>query len=562
MLLDRNLLLSDRRGSWLSLVTVAWSLTWLGGLFPATAGAQVPARIESLVKAGAAEGMRLPNFRAYQASVQEFYVASGYAPAWVQQGALSAQGAAMIQLFGDAWKKGLDPDDYDAAQWAARRESLRSANADVGLIDVQLTVSAMRYISDLHVGRINPEHVGFQLSTAEKRYDLAQYLRGQVLPAADVPAMLDGLEPPFGGYRRTEQALARYVDLARRDDGQKLPVPERPIDPGAPYPGMSQLVARLQLVGDLPADASAATQPSVYGGAVVDGVRRFQRRHGLDADGRLGPATVRQLNVPLSDRVHQLQLALERWRWLPSSFSAPPIIVNLPDFRLRALNADNSVGLEMRVVVGKAMNTQTPIFTRDMTYVVFRPYWVVPPGIMRRSIIPSIQKDRDYIAKNRYQVITGNGTIVTTGTISDDVLAQLRAGKLMVRQLPGPKNALGLVKLMFPNEHSVYLHSTPSTVHFAKSRRDFSSGCIRVEEPAELATWVLRNNDGWTLDRVQQAMETGRDDVTVRLARKVPVFIIYGTAIAYPNDEVHFYDDLYGHDQRLTKALAAAHSAT
>jgi L,D-transpeptidase YcbB len=554
---------SDRRGprKW-SGAFVGSLVVWAAGLAPLSAAGQPASRIESLVKAGAVEDMRSGNFRAYQASVQEFYAPVGYAPAWVQKGGVSPQGAAMIQQFENAWKKGLDPEDYDASRWAARVQSIQRSGGDVGQFDVQLTVSAMRYISDLHVGRVNPQHVGFHLSTAQKKYDLAQFLRDRILPAPDVSAVLDAIEPPFGAYRRTEDSLIRYVDLARRDDGGKLPVPNRPVEPGQPYSGLGQLVARLTLVGDLPSDVGPPSSDQAYGGAVVDGVKSFQRRHGLDADGRLGPTTVRELNVPLSDRVHQLQLALERWRWLPSTFDAPPIIVNLPDFRLRALNADNTIAMDMRVIIGNAMNTQSPIFTGDMTYVVFRPYWVVPPGIMRRSIIPSIQKDRNYIANNRYEVVTASGTVVTSGPISDDVLAQLRAGKLMVRQKPGPKNALGLVKLMFPNQHSVYLHSTPTAALFAKSRRDFSSGCIRVEEPAKLTTWVLRNNDGWTLERVQQAMDSGRDDVTVRLAQKVPVFILYGTAIAYADGEVHFYDDLYGHDARLSKALAATRSAT
>jgi murein L,D-transpeptidase YcbB/YkuD len=311
----------------------------------------------------------------------------------------------------------------------------------------------------------------------------------------------------------------------------------------------------------LPPEAPGEATPATYSGPVVEAVKRFQRRHGLKGDGRLGASTLKEMNVPLADRVHQLQLALERWRWLPSEFDAPPIVVNIPDFHLRALNADNTVGMDMRVVVGKAM-TDTPIFSRDMTYVVFRPYWTVPPGIMRRSIIPSIRKNRDYIAANRYEVTTRDGTLVTSGPISDDVLAQLQAGKLSVRQKPGPKNALGLVKLMFPNEYHVYLHSTPTTEHFALERRAFSSGCIRVEKPAELAAWVLRSDPGWPLERVQQAMQSGPDNVTVRLKQSIPVFIVYATALAYPDDEVHFYTDLYGHDAKLSEVLAKRHQGT
>jgi murein L,D-transpeptidase YcbB/YkuD len=265
---------------------------------------------------------------------------------------------------------------------------------------------------------------------------------------------------------------------------------------------------------------------------------------------------LKQLNVPLSDRIRQLQLALERWRWLPSDFSAPPIIVNIPDFRLRALDENNKVALEMRVVVGKSLRTQTPVFSRDMTYVVLRPYWNVPPSILRGEIVRAIERDRDYIPKKRYEVTTNNGEVVASGTISDDVLAQLKAGRLAVRQKPGPTNALGLVKLMFPNEFNVYLHSTPASELFSRTRRDFSHGCIRVEKPAELTAWALRNNAGWTVERVRQSMENGQDNVTISLNRQVPVYIVYASALAYENDEVHFYDDIYGHDLKLAQTLA------
>jgi len=535
---------------------VGWSLVVAAAIaLPCPAIAQIPARIESLVSAGTLADMRLRDFREYQKSVREFYAAGAYAPAWVQGGAVSDQALAMIQVLQNAWKKGLEPEDYDASRWDGRRQAMQHGGGDPGAFDVALTVSAMRYSSDLHIGRVNPRHVRFDLPVKDRKYDLAEFLRNQILPAADPAAELARLEPPFSGYQRTEAALVRYVELARNDDGEKLPVPAKPLEPGQPYAGLPRLARLLQLVGDLPSAPAGAGSPQVYDPALVGAVKRFQRRHGLDEDGRLGPATVKELNVPLAHRVHQLQLALERWRWLPGEFSSPPIIVNIPDFRLRVLDASRNVVMDMRVVVGKAMTTETPVFYRDMTYVVFRPYWNVPPGIMRRQIIPALLRDRDYAAKNRYEVLTHDGTLVTAGAVVDGVLAQLQAGKLTVRQRPGPNNALGLVKLMFPNEHHVYLHSTPATELFARTRRDFSSGCIRVENPAERTAWVLRSNSGWTLARVQQAMQSGGDNATVQLAQRVPVFIVYGTAIAYPNGEVHFYHDLYGHDARLTDAL-------
>jgi len=514
-----------------------------------------PSPIQSLVSAGNLPGMRWPDFRDYQQWVQSFYESSSYAPAWVRAQAASPQALSMIDILRDAWRKGLEPEDYDASRWDNRLQVLQSSPHDQAVFDVALTVCTMRYISDLRVGRINPRHFKFGLRIESKKYDVGQFLRERVLQTSDLAAALDSLEPPFGGYRRTEQALVRYVQSARDDDGDKLPVPVKAIDPGQPYADAPRLARRLQLVGDLQLDAQPGGA-QIYDTTLADAVKRFQRRHGLDDDGRLGTATVKQLNVPLADRVRQLQFTLERWRWLPSEFSNPPIVVNIPDFQLRALDQSNNVAFDMRVVVGKAMNTETPVFSGDMTFAVLRPYWNVPPGILRRSVIPAIKRNRNYIKTNNFEVTTNDGRVVTSGEISDEVLSQLQSGKLSVRQRPGPNNALGLVKLMFPNEHHVYLHSTPATELFSRSRRDFSAGCIRVEKPAELTSWVLRFNPDWTLDRVRESMQSGKDNVAVNLVRPVPVFIVYGTAIAYENGEVHFYDDIYGHDARLAQALA------
>jgi murein L,D-transpeptidase YcbB/YkuD len=518
--------------------------------------AQPPARIQSLVSAGNLESLRWPNFRDYQPWLQKFYEPVNYAPAWIQGTSPSPQAKAMIELFRNAWKKGLEPEDYDASRWDNRLSALEGSAGDPGGFDVALTVCTMRYISDLRIGRINPQHFKFGLSVEQKKYDLAQFLRERLLPSSEPSAVADGVEPPFPGYRRSREALVRYTELARADDGEKLPVPAKAVEPGQAYPGVDRLARLLRLVGDLPPDAARPADPQMYDPTLAEAVKHFQLRHGLDGDGRLGPATLKQMNVPLSERVRQLQLTLERWRWLPAEFSAPPIVVNIPDFRLRALDESNQIALEMRVIVGKAMPTQTPVFTRDMTYLVLRPYWNVPPSILRRSVLPAIQKNRAEVAGKNYEITTLDGKVVTSGEVSDDVLAQLKAGKLAVRQKPGPTNALGLIKLMFPNEHSVYLHSTPTTELFSRSRRDFSAGCIRVEKPAEIAAWVLRHNPGWTVERVQQEMENGKDNVTVRLAQRVPVFIVYGTALAYENNEVHFYDDIYGHDAKLAQALA------
>jgi L,D-transpeptidase YcbB len=521
-----------------------------------SAGQQVD--IRTLVTSGNLEEMRWPNFSDYRNSIQEFYEPTGFTPAWVQGSQPLSQAFSLIELFRNAWRKGLDPEDYDASRWEQRIGALQGSagGAAVARFDVALTVCTMRYVSNLRIGRINPQRFKFGLDVEHKKYDLAQFLHDQILTTANLLPVFDEVEPPFAGYRRTERALARYIELARTDDGEKLSAVTKPIDPGQTYLSTPRLARLLRLVGDLPASANLPGDAQTYEGQLVEAVKHFQRRHGLDADGRLGPSTIKQLNVPLQDRVRQLQLTLEHWRWLPAEFSVPPIIVNIPDFRLRALDEQNNVVMDMRVVVGKAIRTQTPVFTREMTYVVLRPYWNVPPSILRGEIVPAIQRDRGYIARKNYEVTTNDGKIVTSGEISDEVLAQLRAGRLAVRQKPGPSNALGLVKLIFPNEHNVYLHSTPSQNLFSRSRRDFSHGCIRVEKPAELAAWVLRNNPGWTLERVQQGMESGKDDVTVNLVKRVPVLVVYGTALAYENGDVHFTDDIYGYDAKLAAVLA------
>ena len=409
----------------------------------------------------------------------------------------------------------------------------------------------MRYVSDLRIGRINPEHLKFGIDVEAKKYDLPEFVGQKVAKAGDVQAVLNGIEPPYTGYRRIETTLKQYLDLSAKGDGEKVPSGVKTVSPGDAYAGTAALVARLRLLGDLPPGGGLDS----YNGALVDGVKHFQARHGLAVDGKLDAATLRELNTPLSERVQEIDDALERWRWMPTEFQEPPVLVNIPEFRLRAYSGEQQLALSMNVVVGKAAPTKTPVFTDSIRFIVFRPYWNVPPGILRRSVIPGITKSSSYIAKERFEVTDSSGRPVSAG---DDIVEGLRSGKYSIRQKPGPANALGLVKFMFPNTYSVYLHSTPSTELFSRSRRDFSSGCIRVEKPAELASFLMRKQpDGaeWTVQRAQAAMDSGKDNQQVNLAVKVPVLILYVTAVAEEDGTIHFFDDIYGHDKRLNALL-------
>jgi len=233
------------------------------------------------------------------------------------------------------------------------------------------------------------------------------------------------------------------------------------------------------------------------------------------------------------------------------------VVVNLPGYLLRAFDSDGHVGLIMSVNVGDEFDFQTPVFENSIRYLVFRPYWNVPPTILREEVVPDIAADREYVHDNDMEVTTLAGKVVTSGVISDGVLQQLRAGKLTVRQKPGQNNALGVLKVIFPNQYNVYLHDTAKIVGMVKvGRRSVSHGCIHLQKPDELAQWLLRDKPEWTLERVQQAMYEGKDNVTVNLTHPVPILIVYATAVVQENGDINFYRDMYGHDVTLQAALA------
>jgi murein L,D-transpeptidase YcbB/YkuD len=514
-------------------------------------------RLREIASAGKLAALSRPDFSDYRLHFQHAYDTSNYAPLWLNGNQPTPQASVIIGLLQNSLHKGLNPDDYDASHWQSRLDGLKTAN-DVALaeFDAALTVGVMRYISDLHIGRVNPTHFNFGIDIETKKYDLPQFVTQDVQHAADVQAVLEQVEPAYDGYKRTGVALQHYLELAAKGDGPPVPDVTKSVTVGDAYPGTAQLAARLQLLGDLPATAAVNPDAHVYDATLSAGVKSFQARHGLTPDGKLGKDTVQQLNVPLATRVVQLNNALERWRWLPPQFPQPPVVANIPEFVVRAFDAEHKVAFSTNVVVGKAMRTQTPVFAKDMKYIVFRPYWNIPPGIVRGEIVPHLTKDRNYLARKNMEITDSSGKVITDGAVSDDVLAQLRAGKLMVRQKPGKDNSLGLVKFIFPNENNVYLHSTPAQELFSRSRRDFSHGCVRVEKPAELAAYLLRNQPPWTLEKVQQAMQSGPDNQQVNLATPVPVLIFYITAVVEEDGSVHFFDDIYGHDKSLNAVLA------
>jgi L,D-transpeptidase YcbB len=523
-------------------------------LDPETAKAAGTA-LRPLVTSGKLVTLRWPDFRDVSGEAAKFYESRGYAPAWVDGAGLTAQAKVVVSILQKAAQKGLNPEDYDASRWQAREEALaaKPTPEEIARFDLALSVCLLRYVSALDVGRINPQHLKFDLDLNHRKTDLPEFL-AQLSQAANIVPLLDEVEPQADGYSRTSQAMRTYLALAQRDSAEKLPVPEKPVAAGGTYGEMALLVAKLKLVGDLLQGATLPEGSVKYEGDVVEAVKRFQLRHALAVTGSLGPETVRQLNVPIADRIRQLQFALERWRWLPHELATPLIAVNVPAFRLYGFDEPHHIGLRMNVVVGKAMRSETPAFIGNMTYLVFRPDWGVPLVIVRKEILPPLQKDPSYLSKNGYDLFDTSGKILNSGHVTPEEIQLLRAGKLSVRQRPGPKNALGRVKFMFPNTYLVYLHDTPKTELFSRSRRDFSYGCIRVEDPPALAAWVLQSKPEWTPERIQAAMN-GEKSVQVNLSSPIPVLILYATARVDEDGLVDFYDDIYGHDGRLARAL-------
>jgi len=510
------------------------------------------------------------------ALVQEVYARAEAPLLWIAGGRPTAQGQALLRVLAGAANFGLNPDDYGAShlEEAAGRLNPASSPTDLTLYDRLLTRAAVRLISHLHYGRVDPQAAGFELPAPRTDLDVAAAVAA-IASAADVAASVAAVEPRFYHYHLLEDALLRYRSLMRDPALTDLPAPgPRTLHAGDPYVGAAALRRLLLAEGDLPPPADAASTaaapaavasaqavaPDSLDAPLVQALARFQQRHGLKADGSLGPGTYAVLRTPIAARVRQIELTLERWRWLPP-FDSPPIIVNIPQFRLFAFaTTEDRVAsiLQMPVIVGEAYpDKQTPIFVGDLRYVVLRPYWDVPRSIVLREMLPKIRANETYLQKNHLQIVAGasdTGEVLEPNPENIDALAD---GRARLRQQPGEDNALGLIKFIFPNAHDVFLHSTPSRALFDAASRAFSHGCIRVSDPVALAQFVLHATDDgrWTAQQIDTALHQGKDNQRVYLAQPIKVMILYGTAMATEAGPVDFFADIYCHDRRLERLL-------
>ena len=474
---------------------------------------------------------------------------------WFDQGRPKPAALQAVAALMSAAQDGLDPQDYGAqALSEALAASAQAASAlPTQELEKRLGEAMQRYLNDLHFGRVDPHqlHENFPLPKPEP-LDAAGLLRAAV-EQQRLPQALREAAPAIPLYASLRGALARYRELASSPLWQQ-PLPAfagRKLEPGHAWAGCEALLLRLVALGDL---APMTPLPASYEGALVEGVKAFQVRHGIEPDGVIGKDTLAQLAVAPAQRVRQIELTLERLRWTPLLAGPRMVVVNVPEFVLRAYEVRDghlTLGLESRIIVGAALRTGTPLFSEAMRFIEFSPYWNVPPSIARNELVPRLRREPGYFEREGFEFVNAQGGAVEA--LNAENLVAVTRGALRLRQRPGPKNALGQIKFVFPNSDNIYLHDTPAHQLFARARRDFSHGCIRVEQPLALAKFVLQGEAEWTEPRIREAMAKGQSS-TLRLAQTLPVVIAYATVVT-KGAKVHFFQDLYGHDRLLDQAL-------
>jgi L,D-transpeptidase YcbB len=482
-----------------------------------------------------------------------FYGRREFAPAWIERGSPRPQMKALIRAVHAADREGLDPELYSASLLDQRMEEAskgfltsKGFNArEAVAMDVWLTWLYVKFASDLADGVSDLAHADPSWKIRPESFDPLARLEA-ALRDNRVAESLFELAPTHQDYRALQKALADYRRKATRGDWPAVPSNLK-LKAGASSPQAVLLARRLAASGDYAGSVPAGDQAIPYGPDLQEAVKRFQRRHGLADDGAAGPALAAELNVPLEARIRQIALNMERWRWLPRELGDRYILVNIPEMRLDVWDR-GTVPLSMRVVVGKP-DTQTPIFNDELTHIVFAPYWNVPADIAKKETLPAVVRDPGFLDRMNMAVVDAGGREVDPDSID---LASPESYRF--RQRPGTSNALGLVKFMFPNQFNVYLHDTPADSQFERASRSLSHGCVRLEEPGKLAQYVLRDQPEWTADRIGQAMHAGQER-TVKLSRRIPVYLGYWTSRVGGDGTVQFRKDVYRIEERLSAKL-------
>jgi L,D-transpeptidase YcbB len=494
------------------------------------------------------------------ATLPAVYRERAFEALWLEGGRLQPYGHELLEALRTAETDGLRPQDYHLAALDSLVPRMADGSEEDQLrkradVDLLLTDAFLLFGSHLTHGRLDPVSAEPAWTASRNGVDMGGILLTSLRPGA-VAAGLASLRPAGDRYGVLRQTLAEYRTIA--DNGGWGSVPGGPtLDPGMEDARVEALRARLAASGDLPPDVASASDPAFYDDGLAEAVRAFQRRHGLDPDARVGTGTLQALNVSAADRAEQLVVNLERWRWLPRDMGNRYILVNIAGFSVHVVDDGEEV-MRLRAIVGTNYR-RTPVFSARMTYLALAPYWNVPPGIAANDQLPRIRQDPGYVAQQS-MVLFENATNLRVDPHSVEWAGMPGAEfnrRFRLRQEPGPSNALGNVKFMFPNRHNVYLHDTPAQELFGRAARDFSSGCIRVEQAMELAQFLLQADTTWTGERLRNVVRQGTER-SVILPEPVPVHIQYWTGWVEADGTVHFRPDLYDRDRRLREALQVA----
>jgi murein L,D-transpeptidase YcbB/YkuD len=462
-----------------------------------------------------------------------------------------------------ARQEGLNPDDYNVKELKQMRDSVfqrslikiqykRPDLLRLVQLDFQLTAAYLSYASHLAIGRINPQKLEpTWMINPQRSANLAANLE-KALRNRHINRSLKELLPDRQEYQQLRALLVTYRKIEEQG-GWPGVVPSALYRLGKKGEPVTALRRRLALSGDL--KTATAADSALFDDSLAEALKGFQERHGLQPNGKVDEATIKALNEPVARQIDRIELNLERLRWLPEKMGEEYVLVNVPGYDLKVMNGKEKA-LQMRVVVGKEFNS-TPIFRDTIEYIVFSPDWSVPMSIATKEILPIVQRDPQYLLANNYKVYSSWDTRDTVPldpeAIDWDSLSEDNF-KYRVVQGAGEGNALGSVKFMFPNKMDIYLHDTPASHLFKRNERAFSHGCVRVEKPTELAKYLLRDNNRWSEETIKEAMQQDKPE-TVKLPRKVPVFITYLTAYADDQGRLNLREDIYGHDSKQLSFL-------
>jgi murein L,D-transpeptidase YcbB/YkuD len=503
--------------------------------------------LEQLVHSGF-----LSNSGVHIASVDlllNIYEPRNYLPAWSNQRQIGELVTAIKATVAD----GLDPSDYHLelveSIYTDRLAGRQTSPEETAVQDLILTDSLARLGYHQLFGKVNPYTFDPHWNFSRELNDIDPAIAIQ--NAIDSPSLTEFLGNFFHRgwfYRKLQAALADYRQIAA--NGGWSSIPEGPtLKPGASDRRLPVVARRLIITGDL-APRDNIDKLTVYDETLQQAVRHFQGRHGLGIDAVIGPATLRALNVPVEKRVEQLEVNIERARWVLDDIEDDFVLVNIAGFRAYVFR-DRKVVWETKVQVGSAFH-QSPVFRDEIKYVVLNPTWTVPYSIATKEILPKIKRDPNYFATRDFDLKTHNGKFIDPSSVNWGSITARNFPYWLV-QRPGPNNALGRVKIMFPNKHAVYLHDTPSKALFGKAERAFSHGCIRVENPFDLAEQLL-GGDGWSQEKFQTVLDSKKTK-TVLLSKPMQVLLLYWTAMVEPDGTVYFFNDVYERDERIAEAL-------